>query len=113
MASSLDRGKTVTKPQAGPKPWQNTRVSNISELRSQARESKLVKTEPGRATGILLEPNWCQALDSIGCQSRDEHLLSGRSEPGGTGDRGLRQLRDLPQSVDGVRLRVCFHERRG
>src|SRR5216684_4480823 len=47
--SHVNRGKTVTKPQAGRKPWQNTRVSNISELRSETTETKLVKTEFGRA----------------------------------------------------------------
>jgi len=73
--SHVNRGKTVTKPQAGRKPWQNTRVSNISELRSETTETKLVKTEFGRATGILCGPDWRQAYDSVGCRSLDEHLL--------------------------------------
>ncbi len=46
------------------------------------RKSKLVKTELGRATGILCGPDWCQAHDSVGCRQLDEHLLSRRSRPG-------------------------------
>jgi hypothetical protein len=57
------------------KPWQNIRVSNISELRSETAESKLVKTEFGSATGILCGSDWLQVRDSVGCRSLDEHLL--------------------------------------
>jgi hypothetical protein len=75
MTSYVNRGKTVSEPQAGRKPWQNTKVSNISQLRSEITESKLVKAEFGRATGILGGPDWRQAHDSVGCRSLDEHLL--------------------------------------
>ena len=75
MTSHVNRGKTVSKPQAGRKPWKNTKVSNISELRSETTESKLIKTEFGRAIRILSGPDWRQAHDSVGCRSLDEHLL--------------------------------------
>ena len=52
----------MTKPQAGLKPWQNTKVSNISELRSETRESKLVKTGPGRANWNFKRAPTCAKL---------------------------------------------------
>jgi hypothetical protein len=60
------RSETVTKYQG----------RNISELRLERPESKLVKLEFGRAARIVVRADWPQAHDSVGCQSLDEHLLS-------------------------------------
>jgi hypothetical protein len=104
MTSHVNRGKTVSKPKTGRKPWQNTKISNISELRSETTESKLVKTEFGRATGILCGPDWRQAHDSVGCRSLDEHLLFEALKTRRTG--GNRSIPETPTTVNLGQARV-------